>query len=75
MYKESNGDAQVRHMMTNVTFRVEGDTAAGGCYLTYYHCKNGKTTLEALGRYEDELRKVNGEWLFKRRRVIIDGHV
>jgi len=75
MYKESNGAAQVRHMMTNVTFQVNGDRAAGGCYLTYYHCKNGKASLEALGRYEDELRKVDGAWLFQRRRVFIDGHV
>jgi SnoaL-like protein len=74
IYKDANGDAKVRHMMTNVTFRVDGDTATGGCYLTYYHCKNGKAILEAIGRYEDELRKVDGDWLFARRRVFIDGH-
>jgi SnoaL-like protein len=74
-YKESNGAAQVRHMMTNVTFELNGDAATGGCYLTYYHCRGGKATLEALGRYEDELRKVDGKWLFQRRRVYIDGHV
>ena len=34
----------------------------------------GKATLEALGRYQDELRRVNGEWLFQYRRVYIDGH-
>jgi len=75
IYKESTGGAQVRHMMTNVIFRIDGDRATGGCYLTYYHCKNGKATLEALGRYEDQLRKVNGEWLFQNRKVHIDGHM
>lgn len=75
IYKESMGDAKVRHMMTNVTFRIEGDRASGGCYLTYYHCKNGKATLEALGRYEDQLRKVNGDWLYQSRKVYIDGHM
>ena len=74
MYKNSAGDAHVRHMMTNVTFRVEDDRAVGACYLTYYHVKGGKATLEAVGRYQDELRKVNGEWLFQYRRVYIDGH-
>ena len=74
IYNESNGGAQVRHMMTNVTFKVSGDTATGGCYLTYYHCKGGKATLDAIGRYEDELRKIDGNWLFARRRVFIDGH-
>jgi 3-phenylpropionate/cinnamic acid dioxygenase small subunit len=73
-YAASHGDAQVRHMMTNVTFRIEGDMAKGGCYLTYYHCKNGKATLQAIGRYQDELRKIDGEWLFQYRRVFIDGH-
>ena len=73
-YKNSAGDAQVRHMMTNVTFQIEGDRGMGGCYLTYYHCKNGKASLEAIGRYQDELRKVDGEWLFQYRRVYVDGH-
>jgi hypothetical protein len=73
-YKNSAGDSQVRHMMTNVTFQVDGDRGLGGCYLTYYHVKGGKATLQALGRYQDELRKVNGEWLFHYRRVYIDGH-
>jgi len=73
-YTGSHGDAQVRHMMTNVTFRIEGDMAKGGCYLTYYHCKAGKATLQAIGRYEDELRKIDSEWLFQYRRVFIDGH-
>jgi len=74
MYKNSAGDAQVRHMMTNVTFRIEGDRAKGGCYLTKKKKKNGKASLEAIGRYQDELRKVNGEWLLQYRCVHIDGH-
>jgi 3-phenylpropionate/cinnamic acid dioxygenase small subunit len=75
IYRESLGGAEVRHMMTNVTFRVEGDYASGACYLTYYHCKNGKATLDALGRYEDQLRKVDDCWLFQSRKVYIDGHM
>jgi 3-phenylpropionate/cinnamic acid dioxygenase small subunit len=75
IYKESMGSGQVRHMMTNVIFRIDGDSATGGCYLTYYHCKNGRATLEAVGRYEDQLRKVGGEWLFQSRKVHIDGHM
>ena len=75
IYKNSAGDAKVRHMMTNVIFRIDGDSATGGCYLTYYHCKNGRATLEAVGRYEDQLRKVGGEWLFQSRKVHIDGHM
>ncbi len=74
MYKESQGGSQVRHVMSNITFQITGAAATGGCYLTYYHCKDGKVSLAALGRYEDQLRKVNGEWLFVRRKVHLDGH-
>ena len=75
LYKESQGGAQVRHVMSNVTFAIDGDRATGGCYLSYYHCKDGKVSLAALGRYVDKLRKVNGEWLFENRKVHLDGHV
>jgi 3-phenylpropionate/cinnamic acid dioxygenase small subunit len=74
LYKESMGGAQVRHVMSNVLFEVNGDRATGSCYLSYYHCKDGKVSLSALGRYEDRLRKVNGSWLFESRKVTIDGH-
>jgi len=74
LYKESQAGAQVRHVMSNVTFAIDGDHATGGCYLSYYHCKDGKVSLAALGRYEDKLRKVNGEWLFESRKVLLDGH-
>jgi 3-phenylpropionate/cinnamic acid dioxygenase small subunit len=74
LYKESQGGAQVRHVMSNVTFTIDGDSATGSCYLSYYHCKDGKVALAALGRYEDRLRKVNGEWRFEHRKVVLDGH-
>lgn len=74
-YRDSAAGAQVRHVMSNLTFEINGDRAKGGCYLTYFHCKAGKMTLQAVGRYEDELRKVNGEWLYQRRQVFIDGHI
>jgi 3-phenylpropionate/cinnamic acid dioxygenase small subunit len=74
IYRESNGAAQVRHIISNVLFDISGDHATGSCYLNYYHCKDGKTSLSALGRYEDRLRKVNGQWRFESRKVHIDGH-
>ncbi|MGH8012140.1 MAG: nuclear transport factor 2 family protein [Candidatus Binataceae bacterium] len=74
LYKESMGGARVRHVMSNVLFEVDGERATGSCYLSYYHCKEGKVSLAALGRYDDRLRKINGEWLFESRQVTIDGH-
>jgi ketosteroid isomerase-like protein len=71
-YKESWAGAQVRHMMVNVSFDIHGDHAHGTCNLIYYHIKGGKTELAAVGGYQDELRKVNGDWLFSHRKVFVD---
>ncbi|MGH7865405.1 MAG: nuclear transport factor 2 family protein [Candidatus Binataceae bacterium] len=71
-YQESWQGAQVRHHMTTITFAVEGDSATGGCYLSYYHCKGGKIALSAVGHYTDTLRKEGGRWKFTSRRVALD---
>lgn len=73
LYKESLGGAKPIHQMSNVTFQVNGDHAIGGCYLAYYHCKDGRAELSAVGHYVDKLRKVNGHWRFETRQVVIDG--
>jgi uncharacterized protein (TIGR02246 family) len=74
IYKESLGGAQVRHVISAVHFDIEGDRATGGCYLTYFHSKIGKTELAAVGEYRDKLRKVGGAWRFESRQVTVDGH-
>ena len=71
-YKGSWAGARVRHMMVNVSFKIEGDRATGQCNLIYYRIKDGKTELAAIGGYKDELRKENGDWRFSLRRVFID---
>ena len=73
VYKDSLGGAKPMHFMSNVTFAIEGDTAKGGCYLAYFHCKDGKAELSAVAHYIDTLRKVGGEWRFESRKVAIDG--
>ncbi len=73
MYKESWGGAKPMHLMSNVSIAVNGDRAAGGCYLAYFHCKAGKAEFSAVGHYTDKLRKVNGRWRFEHRQVAIDG--
>lgn len=73
LYKEYQAGAQVRHVISNISVRIEGDRATGTCYLTYYHSKNGKSELAAVGGYNDRLRKVDGKWLFEYRKVFVDG--
>lgn len=74
LYRESLGGASVLHIITNVYFKIEGEAGTGTCCLTYYHCKEGKIQQEAVGRYMDTLRKVDGRWFFASRKVTLDGH-
>jgi ketosteroid isomerase-like protein len=73
IYRESLGGAQVRHVINNLTFQIEGDSAIGNCYLLYYHCKAMKVQQMSVGQYRDKLRKANGKWLFESRQVALDG--
>jgi uncharacterized protein (TIGR02246 family) len=63
---------QLRHVLSNLAMTVEGDTAHATCYLTNIITVNGKSSLMPPGRYECELRRVAGEWLFQNRLVILD---
>jgi 3-phenylpropionate/cinnamic acid dioxygenase small subunit len=74
IYRESLGGAQVRHILTNLMLQIENDHGIGSCYLTYYHCKDGRVQQSAVGRYRDTLRKSGGRWLFASRTVALDGH-
>jgi 3-phenylpropionate/cinnamic acid dioxygenase small subunit len=73
IYKESLGGAKSLHHISNVLFSLSGEEATGGCYLAYYHCKDGVATLSAVAHYIDRLRKVDGRWKFSSRRVVVDG--
>jgi ketosteroid isomerase-like protein len=71
-YQRSWEGGKVRHMMVNVSFDIDGDTATGFCNLIYFSLKSGQTELTAVGGYDDKLRKDNGEWRLTYRRVHID---
>jgi hypothetical protein len=36
------------------------------------HAAEGKTELVISGRYEDQIEKIDGQWLFKERKVLPD---
>lgn len=61
-----------RHNITNIVLKIEGDTAIGRAY--WFHMNNDnperKTELDSYGHYEDVIVKVNGEWLFSKRKII-----
>jgi len=66
------GGSQLRHVISNLMMRVDGDRAHASCYLTAFLTRNGKSNLLAPGRYECELRKLDGQWRFQRRVVLHD---
>jgi hypothetical protein len=63
--------ARKRHFITNVVIKVDGDTATSRAY---WFIMNNRTAdrkgySEAYGHYESELRKVDGQWYFTKRKI------
>jgi hypothetical protein len=60
-----------RHSITNIVLKIEGDTAYGRAY--WFHMSNRNpqhsATLDSYGHYEDVIVKVNGRWLFSKRKI------
>lgn len=60
-----------RHNITNIVIKVDGDKASGRAYWFHYGNNNPErsATLDSYGHYEDDMIKINGEWLFTKRRI------
>jgi uncharacterized protein (TIGR02246 family) len=60
-----------RHSISNIVLEINGDRATGTAY--WFHMGNANVErsaqLNSFGHYEDELVKVNGEWLFSLRKI------
>ena len=65
----------MRHFISNLAVQVEGNEARATCYLLNVITRNGKTELMPPGRYDCRLAKVEGQWLFRHRLVVLDGEV
>jgi 3-phenylpropionate/cinnamic acid dioxygenase small subunit len=64
---------QLRHVISNMQFDIEGERANVYCYLVAFLTHDKKSQLLAPGHYECRLRKENGEWKFEYRLVVMDG--
>lgn len=64
-----------RHHVTNLVLRIDGDRATGraGWMHTGTNAE-GQMTIGGYGHYEDDFVKVDGEWLFARRRIYNEGN-
>lgn len=67
--------AAARHNISNIVIKVDGDKAFSRSY--WFHYSNDKTqrkgVFDGFGHYEDELVKVNGNWLFTKRKIYNEG--
>ena len=61
-----------RHWTANHIIDGDGDAATLRCYVMVTRTGEG-TQIGSTGLYTDELKKVNGAWLFAKRRVAMDG--
>jgi hypothetical protein len=73
LYKDEDGNAAVlRHVLAHTAIRVEGDKA--WTRAQWFEMANdgpGKSLkMGTFGIYEDQLRRVDGRWLFSERRIL-----
>lgn len=63
--------ARRRHFISNMVIKIDGDSATGRAYWMEFDNRNAdrKGYSGAYGHYEDELRKVDGQWLFSKRKI------
>lgn len=63
--------ARLRHFISNVVVDFDGDRATGRAYWFELNDDNRDRHpyVGGYGHYEDELRRVDGHWLFSRRRI------
>ena len=60
-----------RHWITNAIIEGDGDRATATCFVKFINTIDGGSAI-VTGIYKDEIRKVNGEWLFSYRQAILD---
>jgi hypothetical protein len=72
IFKDSSGNpANLRHVVAQKTIRVEGDRAwnTGLWFEMTNGGPDGSIALPSFGIYEDELARIDGCWLFTRRKI------
>ena len=65
----NTGMPTVRHYVTNLVICCEGDSATMSSYLNLINTDGNATVFTAI--YEDEIVRVDGEWKFARRKIVV----
>lgn len=59
-----------RHVINNIVITINGKKAHGVAYWSHMTSgPDGRGGVDFFGHYEDDLVKVNGQWLFARRQI------
>lgn len=66
------GEIRTLHIVTNLSFKIDGDTAVGGAYWQTIGLSSGRTAVLSAGHYEDVLKKQGGKWKFAKRVIASD---
>jgi hypothetical protein len=71
--KDTSGlrPAAGRHNISNIILKIDGHKAIGRAYWFHMGNTNPKraSELDSFGHYEDEMLKVDGKWLFSKRKI------
>ena len=69
--QEPERPSRLRHFITNIVVKIDGDKAVGKAYWFEFDnaIRGRRPYVGGYGHYDDEMRKVNGQWLFSRRRI------
>ena len=59
----------LKHYTVNILSKIDGDTAQSGSYLQLVNTTDKGVKIIFTGRYEDDLKRVNGQWQFARRKL------
>ena len=66
------GEVMIRHFATNIAISIDGDVAEtrAAWFEAYRDGADTPPRLGTFGHYEDQLARIDGRWLFKRRRIV-----
>jgi hypothetical protein len=59
----------LKHFTVNIVSTIDGETARSSSHLQLVATGSKGASILFTGRYEDELRRVGGLWLFARRKL------
>ena len=59
----------LKHYTVNILSTVDGDKATSSSYLQLVSTTDKGVKIIFTGRYEDDLKRVNGQWQFARRKL------